>query len=90
MKQYVITVDIYGKWGDVYPRYRVYLDNELMTERDFIWPGHEIYIKERILANLKPGPHKVRVEQLTTHGKIEAKNLAIDGESSNFDFVINE
>lgn len=90
MKQYTITVDVYGKWGDVQPRYRVYLDNELMTERDFIWPGHEIYVRETILAKLKPGAHRLVVEQITAQGKIEARNVLVNGNSSNFDFFVGE
>ena len=52
MSEHKITVDVYAKWGETPPRYRVYLDNHLLTERDFIWPGHQTFIREHILVNL--------------------------------------
>ena len=90
MKLHLITVDVYASGGDVHPRYRVYVDNDLLTERDFIWPAHEIYIKENIEVNLTAGKHSVRVEQVGTNGKIHTKNVTVDGASSKSDFITVE
>ena len=90
MKDCLITVDVYAHWGDRQPKYRVYVDNELMTERDFIWPGHEIYIKEHITVNLEPGVHSVDIEKISTHGTIIAKNVTVNGQASDTQFIITE
>ena len=89
MKLHLITVDVYASGGDV-PRYRVYVDKDLLTERDFTWPAHEIYIKENIEVNLTAGKHSVRIEQVGTNGKIHAKNVTVDGVSSKADFITVE
>jgi hypothetical protein len=86
MKQHTITADVYAHWGDVHPLYRVYVDNDLLTERNFIWPGHEIYVRENIVVDLEPGSHKLRIEQVGNHGKIQVKNVMIDGAPSDLMF----
>ncbi len=87
MKQHVITADVYAHWGDISPCYRVYVDQDLLTERDFGWPGHEVYIQENIVVNLEPGPHQLRIEQVNNNGKIHIKNVTVDGQASNMEFV---
>lgn len=90
MKEHIITVDVYASWGDVHPRYRVYVDSDLLTERDFIWNGTEHYIKENIIVNLKPGQHAVRVEQINANGTIRAENIVVDGVASSGHFTTTE
>ena len=90
MREHVITVDVYARQGDQPPRYRIYVDNNLLTERDFVWPGHEIYIKENILVNLEPGQHNLTVEQINSFGSIQAKNVTVNGAPSSWDFVVTE
>jgi len=89
MKLHAITVDVYASGGDN-PRYRVYVDKDLLTERDFTWPAHEIYVKENIEVNLPAGKHSVRIEQVGTNGKIHAKNVTVDGVASASDFITVE
>jgi len=81
-----ITADIYASWSDSYPSYRVYVDGDLLTERDFIWKGHEIFIREHIVVNLSPGHHNLLVEQITSHGSIRVQNILVDGVPSTADF----
>lgn len=90
MKLHTITVDVYASGGDSNPRYRVYVDGDLLTERDFTWPAHEIYIKENIEVNLPAGQHTVRIEQVGTNGKIHAKNVTVDGVASTASFITVE
>ena len=90
MKEHVITVDVYGRHSDQAPRYRVYVDNNLLTERDFIWPGHEIFVRENIVVNLEPGQHNLTVEHINNTGSIQPKNIVIDGTLSSWDFVTTE
>ena len=90
MKECAITVDIYANSGDHTPRYRIYVDNDLLTERDFTWAGHEVYIQEHILVNLAPGAHVLKVEQIGSYGVIKPRNITVDGVASLSEFVTVE
>lgn len=90
MTPHIITVDVYASWGDNPPRYRVYVDNDLLTERDFTWPGSQVYIKEHIEVNLSVGVHTVRIEQVGTNGKIDPRNITLNGAPSRHEFIISE
>jgi len=90
MTEHTITVDVYAHWGNQAPRYRVYVDNNLLTERDFIWPGSTMFARERIVVNLDPGTHSVKIEQIGNSGTIQAKNVLVDDIASSLDFVIPE
>jgi hypothetical protein len=88
MNEHTITVDIYADSGE--PRYRVYIDNNLLTERDFTWASHEIFVRENIIVNLGEGLHTLYVEQVGTNGTIKPQNVTVDGKPSLFDFTIEE
>jgi hypothetical protein len=87
VKEHLITVDVHAHWGVTPPRYRIYVNDHLLTERDFVWAGHEIYIRENISVRLNPGTHKLRVEQIGDSGKIIVKNVTVDGIPSTVDFI---
>lgn len=82
MKLHSITVDVYAGYSDSPPRYRVYVDSDLLTERDFIWPGNQTYIKENIVVTLEPGEHTVKIEQVGSNGTITTRNITVDGVAS--------
>lgn len=90
MKEHIISADIYASWGDVSPRYRIYVDNDLLTERDFIWPGTEQYIREHIIVNLKPGVHSLKIEQINTSGTLRVENIVVDNVASSNQFITTE
>lgn len=90
MKECKITVDVYASWSDRSPTYRVYVDGELLTERDFIWSGTSTFVRENIIVNLAPGQHNVTVEQTNAQGKINTRNIQVNGTASATDFVIIE
>jgi hypothetical protein len=90
MKQHLITADVYAQWGAVSPSYRVYVNNDLLTERDFGWPGHEVFIRENIVVDLEPGVHQLRIEQIGNNGKIQVKDITVDGVASNAQFTTTE
>jgi hypothetical protein len=89
MKEYKITVDVYAHWGDTPPRYRIYLDGDLMTERDFVWPSHQTFIREHIIVDLEPGQHQLEVEQVGKNGTITQKNVVVDGNPCLAEFTVN-
>ena len=90
MSQHEITVDIYAHWGDKPPVYRLYVNNEMLTERTFIWPGNETYIREHVVVDLKPGTYTINVEQIGSTGTITAKDIVLDGKPSSNEFIISE
>jgi hypothetical protein len=90
MTEHNITVDVYASWGDIFPRYRVFVDNDLLTERDFTWSGHDTFIRENIIVTLEPGEHVLRVEQINTGGTIRTENVVVDGQASSCQFTTNE
>lgn len=90
MQEYKLTVDVYASWGDNPPRYRVYVDNDLLTERDFIWSGTQQYIRENIIVNLAPGAHTLKVEQTNKNGTIRTENVTLNGGPSSYQFTVTE
>jgi hypothetical protein len=89
MTEHELTVDVYASWDITPPKYRIYVDNDLLTERDFVW-GRDTYICERILVNLEPGTHVLKVEQTNTSGTICTKNIKLNGSPSSEEFVTTE
>jgi hypothetical protein len=71
-------------------RYRVYVDEELLTERDFIWDGLEFFIREHILVELEPGPHKLYIEEIPSGQRISIKNVTVDGTRCDPYFTIDQ
>jgi len=56
----IITVDVYCTDITNAPRYRVFVDNYLITERNFVFD--EQYVRENIFVNLAPGEHTFHLE----------------------------
>lgn len=68
-----LTVDVYSH-HDV-GLYRVYVDNDLLTERNWAWDHKQTFIRENIEVDVNPGKHVVKIEG---HGSIYAKNLSYE------------
>ena len=51
--------------GDTPPEYRLYIDNELVAERSYIWDNSVFAVEERIPLNIEPGPHHLYVRNLS-------------------------
>ena len=66
MSETRITVEVHAlqpRWIDIeQPKYRIYVNDDLMTERTWIW-DQQTYIEETLWAELASGiSHTVRVE----------------------------
>jgi hypothetical protein len=82
MENVKLVVDVYCKDKlDTSPVYRVYVDNDLLTERTWIWPEYEIFIKENIEVNLEPGNHTVTIENCGASKCISARAITVNGTS---------
>lgn len=56
----VILNDVNCEWSGEPPRYRCYVNNELFTERTWIWS--DIYLEEQIEISGQPGQYQIRYE----------------------------
>jgi hypothetical protein len=69
--------DVFCEWWAKPPRYRLYVGNELFSERTWIWEG--VYLDENIVLRAPAGRYHVRLEMVDPeHSKIRIKNLRID------------
>ena len=77
--EFVMAVcDVYVKWkqGDP-PRYRCYVNDELFTERSWIW--REQYLEEYIPIQAVPGFYTIRYELVEPeYARIKIHNLRVD------------
>ena len=58
------------------PRYRIYVNNELFTERTYIWKGTQ-YLRENLQINAEPGVYKIELEKIDP-SKLKMRNTRVD------------
>lgn len=74
-----LKFDIHCYYDQAAPRYRVYVDDDLITERTFIW-RHDQYIEENITIEAPVGTHRLRVENVDPElGTFTVENIKLDG-----------
>jgi len=81
-----LTVDVYARWSEVAPRYRIMVDGDLLTERDFVFPGTERFVRENIVVELDPGTHKLAVEKVSGNGTVRLDRITLNGVASDLVF----
>ena len=68
-----LVSDVYCDWEGLPPDYRVYVNDELFTERTWIW--HEHYLEESIVVVGQPGRYRIRYELVSpTVSELEIRN----------------
>ena len=73
----VVCADVSVEWQGAPPNYRVYVGNEMFTERTWIW--QEQYLEEMLVVNAPPGKYNLRWELVPpAQGTIEVKNVRIE------------
>ena len=66
--------------GPEAPVYRIYVSDDLITERSFVWNGDTHYIEEHVILHAPIGQHQLRVENVTPElGTITIENILLDG-----------
>lgn len=61
-KQYVrVVCNVYCRYEGLPPIYRVYVDDELFTERTWVW-DEDFYLREEIQIQAEPGDYSIRYE----------------------------
>lgn len=73
----LVKCDVYCDWKDQAPVYRLYVGNELFTERTYIWK--EQYLEEMISVYAQPGCYEIRYELLPqADAELTVKNIRIE------------
>ena len=77
-KSVQVQCDVYCKWDGNDTRYRLYINDELFTERSWIWSSKEYYLEEIITIESLPGLYKIRYELLEPTGsKLKIRNMRV-------------
>ena len=76
METYVIEFYLYCDWKDLPPTYRLYFNDELMTERTYLWHNDKEVLQERVPVTVENGtPLNIKIEQIGQHsGKFSVRN----------------
>lgn len=83
MKQIDIQFDLWCKWAKAPPTYRLYCDNDLLTERTYTFDNKQAFVRELAKVVLEPGEHEFVVENLHPElGMFELRNIWIDGKET--------
>ena len=59
-KDILVQVDLHCKWERTPPMYRLYVNDELFSERNYIWQAGE-YLRENLVLNAPSGNYKIRI-----------------------------
>jgi len=83
--EFVIAVaDVNCEWSGESPRYRCYVNDELFTERTWIWT--ENYLEEQLQILSEPGQYNIRYELVDPkNAKLTANNYRITHGSASVD-----
>jgi len=75
-----LVFEVHCQYADRQPRYRLYVGNDLITERTFTWPSATQYIEEHLIINAPVGQHQLRLENVDPdYGIFTVKNVKLDG-----------
>lgn len=58
------------------PRYRIYVNGELFTERNYIWKGTQ-YLRENLQIDAEPGEYTILLEKVDP-AKLKMRNTKVD------------
>jgi hypothetical protein len=79
MNRYFVRVlaDVDCDWEGLNPIYRVYVNNELFTERTWRWT--DCYLEEMLQIEANPGEYDLRWELVPPHlAQLKVKNIRVD------------
>ena len=79
MREVTISLDLYCEPFSVPQVYRLYVNDDLLTERNYIWQNPEQFVREHIVVNLEPGTHEIRIEPVSDGFRgFSYKNVHLD------------
>lgn len=90
LKTVEVQFDLYCHWSHKEPVYRIYVDEDLITERTFSWPGFQNYVRENFAIAVKHGEHFLRIENLNPNtAKFTVKRVRVDEKDADIKFIVN-
>jgi hypothetical protein len=73
-----VLCDVSCSWSDTPPRYRAYVNDELFTERTWIWT--DSYLEELLQIQAPPGKYTIRYELVDPDAaRLKVKNMRVEG-----------
>lgn len=73
-----VLCDVTCEWDGDHPQYRVFVNDELFSERTWIWPS-EYYLEEAIQLDASLGRYKVEYQLVRPkNGVLNVANIRID------------
>lgn len=72
-----VLCDVHCEWEGLAPIYRVYVNDELFTERTWIW--NDVYLEEMLQINAEPGKYHIRHELVPPNlATLRVENMRVD------------
>jgi hypothetical protein len=72
-----VLADIHCDWEGLNPIYRIYVNDELFTERT--WPWTDAYLEEMLQIEAEPGQYNLRWELVPPHlAQLTVQNVRVD------------
>ena len=78
-KQFIrVLCDVQCNWSGEIPRYRLYVNDELFAERNYVWINEQ-YLEELIQIDATTGEYPIRYELLAhDNAELIVSNMRID------------
>lgn len=72
-----VLADVHCEWEGLDPIYRLYVNDELFTERTWIWSN--AYLEENLQIEAVPGEYTIRYELVPPHlAQLTVENIRVD------------
>jgi hypothetical protein len=72
-----VLADVHCSWEGLNPIYRVYVNDELFTERTWRWD--DAYLEEMLQIEAEPGKYNLRWELVPPHlAQLTVRNVRVD------------
>lgn len=72
----IVECEVRCEWQDMAPRYRAYVNNELFTERTWIWD--DVMLEECFQIKAQPGKYLISYEIVDpAFGKLQVSNWRV-------------
>lgn len=72
-----VLCDVHCNWEGLPPTYRLYINDELFTERTWIWTNE--YLEECIQLEAEPGKYEISYELVPPHlAELTIENVRVD------------
>lgn len=72
-----ISFDLYCNWEGDDPAYRVYVNDELFSDRTWIW-GRNSYLNQTLQIEAEPGHYSIQIENLSDSAEFLTYNHQVE------------